>query len=152
MVRQYRIDRFNGLEVLVCECYDKHLLSSRESEAVSSWMSDNPDRKYSDFVEALLDFIEDPGNYDDDHKLASSFYGLYEPIPSYDCVPCVTMRGVIVNNRVSSLQVDFAPGITVNVIEYEIDLFLRFPMNVHWRNTVSHQIERYGSLFGSDND
>ena len=142
MVRQYRIDRFNGLDVLVCECYDKHLMTEKESQAIAAWVADNPDLKYEDFRRCLDDYLADGSNYDEQYKLSGTFYGLVEPIPVYDSVPFIVLRGVVVNNRVSSLQVDFNAGCTVNVLDHEIDRFLRYTQNVHWRDSMSHQIER----------
>lgn len=152
MVRQYRIDRFNGLEVLVCEIYRKHLYSQREYEAFHAWKLEQekvrPNEVYldSDFRSDLNEWL------DSEHSEQDTFFGLSDAIPTYDYHPHMVLRGVIVDNRIASLQVDYDGATLSPEVVDAVQKFYGVLDSRHWRDMVSHQIERYGSLFAPDND
>lgn len=152
MIRQYRIDRFNGLEVLVCEIFRRHLFTQAEYEAFFKWKEDQekvrPNQVYldSDFKAGLNEWL------DAEHSEGETFYGITEPIPVYDYVPYMVLRGVIVNNRVASLQVDHDVTALSPEILDAVNRFYGVFDSPHWRDMVAHQLERYGSLFASVDD
>lgn len=151
MVRQYRIDHLNGLEILVCEVFRKHQWTQIENEALNSWILKNSlgsigINKRSSFLDEFNDWLHL------EHDSTESFYGLTEPIPTFDYLPCIVLRGAIVDNRIASLQVDYIGSVVPPVIVDEVKSFYDFLRSPHWRNTISCQLEQYGSLFGSDND
>lgn len=152
MVKQYRIDRFNGLEVLVCEIYRKHLYTQREYEAFHAWKLEQekirPNEVYldSDFRSDLNDWLEA------EHSDQESFFGLTDPMPTYDYQPHMVLRGVIVDNRIASLQVDYDGATLSPEVVDAVQKFYNVLDSRHWRDMVSHQIERYGSLFASVDD
>lgn len=148
MIRQYRIERFQGMEVLVCECFRKHTWTQSEYEAFNKWSVSLPDLQSNmdDFKVLLNEFLEDPKNE------GQSFFGLFEPIPLFDSYPCLVLRGVVVDNKVASLQVDYVSSMLPPEIIHEISEFYGVFDSRHWRNMVSTQVEKYGSLFGSTDD
>lgn len=152
MVRQYRIDRFNGLEVLVCEIFRKHLYTQREYEAFHAWKLEQekirPNQVYldSDFRSDLNDWL------DAEHSEKDTFFGISDPIPTYDYQPYMVLRGVIVDNRIVSLQVDYDGATLSPEVVDAVQKFYSVLDSRHWRDMVSHQIERYGSLFASADD
>lgn len=148
MVRQYRIDRYNGLEVLVCECYRKHTWTQSEYDAYVRWSDSIPNVPccQDDFKSLLNDFLEDPKNE------GQTFFGLSVPIPVFDNCPCLVLRGIVVDNKAASLQVDYLSSMLPPEIIDEIGRFYGVFDSRHWRNMVSHQVEKYGSLFESEDD
>lgn len=152
MVRQYRIDRMNGLEILVCEVYRKHTWTQSEYEAFQNWKSDREKiralsaLKQSDFVSELDEWL------DQEHDSKETFYGLVQSISVFDPYPAIILRGVVVDNRLASLQVDYVSSVLYPEIFFEVNAFYGVMDSRHWRDMVSHQIDRYGSLFESDND
>lgn len=152
MVRQYRIDRFNGLEVLVCEIYRKHTYTQREYEAFHAWKLEQekirPNEVYleSDFRSEFNEWL------DSEHPEQDTFYGISEPIPTYDYQPHMVLRGVIVDNRIASLQVDYDGATLSPEVVDAVQKFYNVLDSRHWRDMVSHQIEKYGSLFASADD
>ena len=150
MIRQYRIERFQGMEMLVCECFRKHTWTQVEFEAFRAWCSSSsssvPDPNQLDFKYALEEFLKLPAN------AGHSFFGLTDLIPLYDPLPCVILRGVVVDNRLASLQVDYTASMLPPEILHEISSFYGVFDSRHWRNMVSHQVEKYGSLFESEDD
>lgn len=149
MVRQYRIDRFNGLEFLVCEVYDRYFWSSLEYDAFNEWAKSLPEgckASHSDFRVELNEWC------DQEHSEHDTFYGLVEPIPSISPIPCMVLRGVIIDKRVRSLEVDFQESQTSLYVVEEVKSFMRFTDNPHWRNSVACQFEKYGTLFTSQDD
>lgn len=150
MIRQYRIDRYNGLEFLVCEVYNRHTWTKEEMDAYRRFMDgsvgkDSP-LTQSDFRVLLDEWLSD------EHSLDETFYGLREPIPVVEYIPCIVVRGAIVNNRVASLATDFQPSVTPLEVMDIIGKFFEFVRSPHWRNTILHSISDYGTLFGPDND
>lgn len=152
MIRQYRIDRFNGLEVLVCEVYRKHLLTQAEHEAYLAWKEVQV-KICPDSFASPADFRSDLNDWLDEHSEDKApYYGLTEPIPVYDYLPAMVLRGVVVDNRIASLQVDYvASVISVEVVD-AVNRFYGVLDSLHWRDMISHQIERYGSLFEPEDD
>lgn len=153
MIRQYRIERFQGMEVLVCECFRKHTWTQSENDAFIAWKHDEelrrPNQVYlrEDFNRQLDDFLAGQTFSD-----SSSFYGLFEPIPVFDSYPCLILRGVVAGNKLASLQVDYVSSMLPPEILHEISEFYGVFDSRHWRNMVSIQVEKYGSLFGSEDD
>lgn len=148
MIRQYRIDRFNGVEFLVCEVYNRHTWSKEEVEAYARFRDDagNVHNSQADFRAVLDDWLLL------EHSPEETFYGLREPIPVVEYIPCIVVRGAIVNNRVASLAADFQPSVTPLEVMDIVGKFFEFVRSPHWRNTILHSISDYGTLFGSDND
>lgn len=152
MVRQYRIDRFNGLEVLVCEIYRKHTYTQREYEAFHAWkLEQEKIRPNEIYIES--DFRSDFNEWlDSEHSEQDTFFGISEPIPTYDYQPHMVLRGVVVDNRIASLQVDYDGATLSPEVCDAVWKFYGVMDSPHWRNMVSHQIEKYGSLFASADD
>lgn len=148
MIRQYRIECIQGMEVLFCECFRKHTWTQSEYDAYLKWSETvhEPFFSQDDFKAQLVEFLEDPQNEGDD------FFGLLEPIPVFDSFPCMILRGVIVGNKVASLQVDYVGSMLPPEILHEISEFYGVFDSRHWRNMVSSQVEKYGSLFESEDN
>lgn len=149
MIRQYRIERFNGLEFLVCEVYDRYFWNQSENMAFAEWSKSLPEgckASHSDFRLELNEWC------DQDHVEGDTFFGLVEPIPAISSIPCIVLRGVVIDGRVRSLQVDFQESQTSLYVIEEVKVFMHYTDNVHWRNSVSCQFERYGTLFTSQDD
>lgn len=149
MIRQYRIDRYNGLEFFVCECFRKHTVSQTEYNAYQSWKDAQPDASEEDKSFSVFRIVLDEQLHREDVK---NYFGLDAPIPVYDNFPAIILRGVVADNRIASLQVDYAQSVLVPEVVSEINRFYGVLDSRHWRNMVSHQVERYGSLFGSADD
>lgn len=146
MVRQYRLERLQGLEVLVCEVYRLHTWTQSEYDAYQSWKSaqpDLPDLDQLDFKEVLEDQLRSG---------KEQFFGLTDIIPLYDSFPAIVLRGIIVDNRIANLSADYVGSVLSTEVIEEIRSFYGVMDSKHWRNMVSCQVERYGSLFTSDND
>lgn len=160
MIRQYRIDRFNGQEILVCEVYRRHTFTQLEQDALFKFREREreirQDPNYSasvyDFRCALSDFLEHPENYDADGKLLRTFFGLSEPIVVYDSLPAIILRGVVYQNRIASLAVEYQQSVLSPEVIDEITRLYAVLDSRHWRDMVSRQIDTYGSLFAPDND
>lgn len=152
MIRQYRIDRYNGLEVLVCDVYRKHTWTQSEYEAFHAWKLDEekkrPNEVYlvSDFRSAFEEWLKG------DLSSQETFYGLRDPISVYDNYPHIVLRGVIVENRIASLQVDYVSSVLPPEVLDEVNRFYGVLDSCHWRDMIDHQLQRYGSLFAPDND
>lgn len=146
MVRQYRIDRFNGMEILVCECFERHLFTQFENEALFAYNEEHKDDPVgnSDFRSIVNEALAQEGT--------DSYLGLKWPIPVYDSVPCVILRGPVMDNRIVSLQVEYVPSVLPPVVCDEIRRFYGLMDSRHWRDTINHQLERYGSLFEPEDD
>lgn len=150
MVRQWRIDRFNGIEWLVCELYFKHTWNKQENDAFAAFLDAPGDIHIGitkDEFRVLLDewLLQE-------HGPQETFYGLVEPIPVVEYLPHLVVRGAIVNNRVASINVDYMDSVTSQVVIDSVTRFYDFVRSPHWRNSVSVQISSYGSLFGSEDD
>lgn len=147
MIRQYRIDRFNGVEFLVCEVYNRHTWTKEEVGAYARFRDDagNEHNSQADFRAFLDDWLLL------DHSPDETFFGLREPIPVVESIPCLVVRGAIVNNRVASLAADFQQSVTPLEVMDIIGKFFEFVRSPHWRNTILHSISDYGTLFGPDN-
>lgn len=150
MIRQYRIDRFNGMEFLVCEVYFKHTWTQAETKAYLDFM-DAPGGIHvgisnQDFRVLLGEWCEE------EHAPGESFFGLTEPIPVIENVPYIVIRGAMVNNRCCSMSVDYANSVTYTEVFDCLQRFYDFLKSPHWRNSVLRSIENYGSLFGSEDD
>lgn len=152
MFRQYRIDRFNGLEVLVCEIFRKHTYTQLEYEAFFKWKLEQekirPNSLYldCDFRAELIEWLHQ------EHELEETFFGISEPIPVYDYQPHIVIRGVIVDNRIASLQVDCSASTLPPEVLDAVNKFYGVLDSRHWRDMVDHQHEKYGSLFESSDD
>lgn len=146
MVRQYRIDRFNGMEILVCEVYDRHLFTQSEHEALVAYNEEHLQDPVSnsDFRTIVNEALAQEG--------VDSYLGLKWPIPVYDSTPCVILRGPVVDNRIVSLQAEYLPSLSHVVVCDEIWKFYQLMDSRHWRDTINHQLERYGSLFEPEDD
>lgn len=152
MVRQYRIDRLNGLEVLVCEVYRKHTWSQSEYEAFHAWKCEREKSCALNYCIESNFSLELNEWLDSEHDSKDSFFGLVEPVSVYDPYPAIVLRGVVIDNRIASLQVDYVSSVLSPEIFSEVNKFYGVMDSRHWRNMVSHQVDRYGSLFESDND
>lgn len=150
MIKQYRIERYNGIEWLVCEIYFKHTWNKQENDAYAEFMNAPGDIHIgiskSEFRVLLDEWLQK------DHLPQDTFFGLSEPIPVVETIPHLVMRGAIVNNRVASLNVDYMDSVTPQVVMDAVSGFYGFVRSPHWRSSISNMIDRYGSLFGSDND
>lgn len=153
MVRQYRIERFNGVEFLVCETYVKHTMTQTESEAFIRWKSDKDESDpapmvhlYSEFKEELDEWLRQ------EHDKSETFYGLREPIPTMEPFPSIVTRCAVVNNRPASLQVDFVQSVVAPEVLDEAQRLFEVFRSSYWRSMVSRQVERYGTLFSSEDD
>lgn len=148
MVRQYRIDRVQGLEILVCEVYDRYCWSASDIEAFERWRSANDSVSNSrEVFRSLLDEW-----LDEEHSPEDTFFGLREPIPAFEWIPSLVIRSAIVNNRPAQLQVDFKSSVVGIVVQDEIRRFFEFCKSPHWRTSIQRQISDYGSLFESVDD
>lgn len=160
MVRQYRIDHFNGQEILVCEVFRRHTFTQSEQDALFKFrererqIRRDPEFSASiyDFRCALSDFLENPENYDENGKLLSTFFGLSEPVAVYDSLPAIIIRGVVYQNRIASLAVDYQQSVLSPEVVDEVNRFYNVLDSCHWRDMVSRQIDSYGSLFEPSND
>lgn len=160
MIRQYRIDRYNGQEIFVCEVYRKHTLTQSEHNALFKFrerereVRNDPNYSASllDFRCALSDFLDQAENYDSDGKLFRTFFGLSEPIAIYDSMPAIILRGVVYQNRIASLAVDYQQSVLSPEVIDEVTRFYAVLDSRHWRDMVSKQIDTYGSLFAPYND
>lgn len=149
MVRQYRIDRYQGMEFLVCEVYDRYFWNQGEYEAWQNWTRSLPEGTkptYEDFRIQLNEWCEL------EHDEKDTFFGLREPIPVISPVPCIILRGLVVNQVLRSFQIETSEAVSSLLLEDEFHRFVRYTSNSHWRNSVASQIERYGSLFTSQDD
>lgn len=150
MIKQFRLDRFNGIEFLVLECYERHTWSKSENDAYLAFM-DAPGSIHvgisrNEFRILLDEWLAQ------DHSDDESFYGLVEPIPVIDSLPSIVVRGAVVKNRIASVAADFMQSVTpLQVMDAVGDLF-EFLRSPHWRNTILNSISDYGSLFGSSED
>lgn len=148
MIKQFRLERFNGIEYLVCEFFERHTWTQAENEAFAAFSASAPyvGKTKQDFRIMLDEWLEK------DHETAQSFFGLSEPIPVIDCVPHMVVRCAVVSNRIASVQADFLSTVTSLEVKWGIDSMFEFIRSSHWRNTLSNSVEKYGSLFGTDND
>lgn len=146
MVRQYRIDRFNGMEILVCEVFDRHLFTQAEHEALVLYNEDHLDTPLSNAEFRL--YVNDELSKDG----VDEVLGLRFPIPVFDSVPVVILRGPVVDNRLVSLQVEFVRSVLPTMVEDEVRRFFQVLEGRHWRDMIDRQISAYGSLFESSGD
>lgn len=148
MIKQFRIDRFNGVEYLVCEFFERHTWTQAEREAFEAFSSMTPyQRKTRDDFRIMLDEWLQV-----DHEAAESFFGLKEPILVIDNVPHMVVRCAVVDNKLASLLVEFLPTVTWLEVMDGVGAMHSFIRSPHWRNTISCNIEKYGSLFGPEAD
>lgn len=150
MIKQFRIDRFNGVEFLVLEAYNRHTWTKSEVDAYLAFM-DAPGGIHvgisqDDFACLLNEWLSE------EHDPQESFYGMREPIPVVESIPSVVVRGAIVNNKVASIVADFMASVTPLEVMDLIGKFFEFVRSPHWRNTIKCSIQRYGSLFGPEDD
>lgn len=149
MTRQYRIERYQGVEFLVCEFYNRHTWTKSELDAFSKFSDFYKDRliaSQDDFRVSLDEWLKE------DHSPDDTFFGLSEPIPIIEYIPCVVVRGAVVNNKIASVACDFQPSVTPLEVMDCIGKLFEFVRSPHWRNTILHSISDYGTLFGPDND
>lgn len=146
MVRQYRIERFNGMEILVCECYERHLFSQAEHKALVEYNEEHLLKPVSnsEFRIIVNEALAQHG--------VESYFGLKWPIPVYDSTPCVILRGPVVDNRIASLQVEYIPSVGAATVYDEVLKFYQLMDSRHWRDAIDHQLEKYGSLFEPQDD
>lgn len=145
MVRQYRLEHFNGMEILVCEVFQKHLFNQVETQAFLQFNEHNAEHvPQAEFRVLVNEELDKPG--------VDSYLGLTEPIPVFDLVPSLVVRAPVVDNRPAQLQVDFLRSVTSLEIQDEVKRFLDVFRSAHWRASVSRQVESYGSLFASEDD
>lgn len=150
VLRQYRIERANGLEFVVCEVYRPHTWTQTEYDAWQQWkgdhQADDPGFSQDDFKSALKQFLDS-----ELPDLANTFYGLRDMIPLYELLPSVVVRGLILDNKVAELYVSFDRASLYPEVQDEINRFFAI-FDKHWRNMIACQRDSYGSLFDSDND
>lgn len=146
MVRQYRIDRFNGMEILVCEVYRKHLFTQAEHQALLKYNEEHPDAHLgcAEFRLVVDEALAQEG--------VDEYAGLRWPIPVYDTTPEVVLRGPVVENRIAQLQVEYLPSVLPVEVCDEVRRFYDVLEERHWRSMIANQIARYGSLFESEDD
>lgn len=160
MIRQFRIDRFNGQEILVCEVYRRHTFTQLEEDALFKFREREREFRHDpefsasvyDFRRALSDFLEQKENYDDNGNLLRTFFGLSEPVAVYDSLPAVIIRGVVYQNRIASLAVDYQQSVLPPEVVDEVNRFYDLLDSRHWRDFVSRQLDEYGSLFAPADD
>lgn len=146
MVRQYRIDRFNGMEILVCEVFDRHLFTQAEHDAMVKYNEVHLDSPLTNADFRM--YVNDEFSKDGVHEVL----GLRFPIPVYDSVPVIVLRGPVIDNRLASLQVDYqAVALPVMVVD-EVRRFYEVLESRHWRDAIDKQLTAYGSLFESLGD
>lgn len=150
MIKQFRLDRFNGVEVLVCEFYNRHTWTKDENDAYNLFLEDHLDAPDSylpyDFRYLLDEWL------DKEHEPGSTFYGLTEPIPVIESIPCIVVRGAVVNNRIVSISSEFSSSVTPLEVMDAIGKLFEFVRSPHWRNTILRSVSDHGTLFGSDNN
>lgn len=152
MIRQYRIDRFNGLEVLVCEIFRKHTFTQAEYEAFHAWKLKQEATK-PPMVYLECEFRADLDEWlQQEHDPKDTFFGISDPVPVYDYQPHIVLRGVIVDNRIASLQVDYTASVLPPEVMDAVTKFYGVMDSRHWRDMVDHQHQKYGSLFESPYD
>lgn len=152
MKRHYRIDRFNGMELLVCEVFTKHTWSQAENDAFFHWKEDKfPNRELSQELNLRYLFLADLDDVLNDES-RKDFYGLTGPIPVYNFLASLILRGPVFDNRIMSLQVEYDGTVLPPVVCEEIRRFYEVLDSPHWRDMISHQVEQYGTLFGSKDD
>ena len=150
MKRHYRIDRFNGMDLLVCEVFQKHTWSQNENDAFFQWKEEQektrPDQLYlpADFKYELEEALK--------REDVKEYFGLKEPIPVFNWLPSIILRGPVFDNRIMSLQVEYDGSVLPPVIFEEIRRFYDVVDSLHWRNMIAHQVEDYGTLFTSPDD
>lgn len=149
MIRQYRIDRVNGMEVLVCEVFRKHIWTQEEYDAWLSWKDAQPDSKDEELSQGVFRIVVNEQLSRDN---VDTYFGLRYPILVYDIFPHITIRGIIVDNRVAAINADYSQSVIYPELLNEFNEFFTVLDSRHWRDMVSHQIERYGSLFTSPDD
>ena len=154
MIRQYRLEHFNGMEILVCECFRKHTWSQAENDAFDAWLNDPAYTFRLDYPSPKDEFRRQLDDYLSSLKTGDDpkFYGLLYPITIFDGFPSVVLRGPVVNGNIASLQVDYVGSVMYPSVIDEIWKFYQFVESRHWRDSIAHQIEKYGSLFGSEDD
>lgn len=152
MIKQFRIDRFQGVEFLVLEAYNRHTWTKTETDAYLHYLDGleflnlKESCTRDDFRILLDEWLEK------EHAEGETFSGLSEPIPVVESIPCVVVRGAIVNNKVASIAADFMASVTPLEVMDLVGKFFEFVRSPHWRNTINHSIQKYGSLFGSEDD
>lgn len=152
MKRHYRIDRFNGMELLVCEVFTKHTWSQAENVAFFNWKEERfPNREASQDLSLRALFLADLDDVLNDES-RKDFYGLTGPIPAFNFLPSLIIRGPVIDNRIMSLQVEYDGTILPPVVCEEIRRFYEVVESPHWRDMISHQVEQYGTLFGAQDD
>lgn len=150
MVKQFRIEHLQGVEILVCEFFAKHTWNQDETKAYLDFLAS--DEKYhrgmthSDFRVLLDEWL------DHEHPADETFFGLVEPIPIFEPSPHMVIRGAVVNGKIASVAADFAGSVTQNEVLDGLHSFFEFVRSPHWRNSIQVGIEKYGSLFGADID
>lgn len=147
MLRQYRIERANGMEFVVQETYRKHTFSKDEHSAWLSWRDSQPDNvdhvSQADFRSVVLEQLTILGK--------TEFFGLKQVIPVYESFPCVVIRAGIYNNKPVEFYISSDPSEVSPVVISELTEFVGI-FDGHWRNMISCQRDRYGELFSTDND
>lgn len=151
MVKQFRIERLQGVEVLVCEFYAKHTWNKQEMDA---YLHHIEGLKFLNLQEKCTqeDFrIELDEWLQKEHAPGDTFCGLTEPIPVYEYSPHMVIRGAIVDNKVASFSCDFAAIVSQLEVLDGVHAFFDFIRSPHWRNTIAMSVPNYGSLFVTDN-
>lgn len=148
MIKQFRVDRFNGVEYLVCEMFARHTWTKEEVTAYNSaldvWKDSRGYFSQAEFRVMLDEWLSSDRSEND------TFFGLVDPIPLVELVPHVVLRAPVVKNRAAALSVEYASSVTTVEIMDAVQAFYEFLRSPHWRNTIAHSISDYGSLFGSN--
>lgn len=131
MLRQYRIEKANGLEFVVQETYRPYTWSKDEYDKFSKLVENEND--VAKVEDIRLKFRED------------------NEIPIYCTLPCVVIRGLIFQGKPVEFNISSDPSEVSPMVMSEFNTFLGI-FDGHWRNMINCQRDRYGELFGSIDD
>ena len=132
VIRTYRIEPFNGAELVIQETYCERLLTQAE---------------YEDFHKLVEDLTDV-----DEIEAARSKYRLDHYIPAHEEIPSVVISGLYLDGHIREINARFKPGCTSLFDTSEIHRYFSIFDSRHWRNMIACQRDNYGSLFGSVDD
>lgn len=131
MLRQYRIEKSNGMEFVLQESFRKYTWTKKEFD------------KFSKLVEHLSDVKE--------IEAVRNKFREENEIPIYCQSPCVVIRAAVFNSKPVEFYISSDPSEVSPVVQSELNEFLNI-FDGHWRNMISCQRDRYGELFASSDD
>lgn len=132
VVRTYRIEPFNGAELVIQETYRERDFTQVE---------------YEDFHKLVEDLTEV-----DQIAAARCQYRLDHHIPSHEETPGVVISGLYLNGSVRELNVRYKESCSGLYVVEEIRRYYGIFFSLHWRNMIACQRDNYGSLFDSVDD